>query len=179
MSGIFAERYNGSGNRDGTGANVKFNYLYGIAIDQQTSSLFVFDLRNHNIRKITPQGKSFSFFPLFWIFWLGEVSTVSGTGKKGFADGPSKFAKFYKPLGIHFDEIEHSLYVYDLGNNRLRRVSLQGKVVHFPFIVHSLSFSTLLTIHSSLFHSLSLLFALLSLLSYPFLSIPLPTFLFF
>jgi sugar lactone lactonase YvrE len=56
------------------------------------------------------------------------VSTVAGTGKQGFTDGPLKSAQFYCPEGIYFDEIDQSLFVCDLGNHRLRRVSLlQGK----------------------------------------------------
>jgi sugar lactone lactonase YvrE len=56
------------------------------------------------------------------------VSTVAGTGKQGFADGPLMHAQFNMPEGICFDEIEQSLLVCDLKNDRLRRVSLlQGK----------------------------------------------------
>jgi hypothetical protein len=65
MSSIFAGSKNESGNRDGAGVNARFNCAYDIAIDRQTGSLFVSDNWNHNIRKITPQGKLFSFSPLF------------------------------------------------------------------------------------------------------------------
>jgi NHL repeat len=65
MSSIFAGRYGERiNNRDGVGINARFNNLHGIAIDQQTGSLFVSDYWNHNIIKVTPQGKSFSFSPL-------------------------------------------------------------------------------------------------------------------
>jgi NHL repeat len=59
MSSVVAGRQNESGNRDGEGMNAAFNKLYGIAIDQQTGSLFVSDNCNHSIRKITPQGNFF------------------------------------------------------------------------------------------------------------------------
>jgi hypothetical protein len=45
------------GNIDGVGMIARFNTTLDIAIDQQTGSLFVSDHWNHNIRKITPQGK--------------------------------------------------------------------------------------------------------------------------
>jgi NHL repeat len=38
-----------------------FKCPYGIAIDQQTGTLFVSDVGNHNIIEITPQGKPFFF----------------------------------------------------------------------------------------------------------------------
>jgi NHL repeat len=65
MSSVVAGKNDESGHIDGAGANARFTWPWGIAIDQQTGSLFVSDCFNHNIRKITPQGKSFSFSPLF------------------------------------------------------------------------------------------------------------------
>jgi hypothetical protein len=49
------------------GTNARFNFAYDIAIDQQTGSLFVSDIYNHTIRKITPQGKSFHVFSLIFV----------------------------------------------------------------------------------------------------------------
>jgi hypothetical protein len=43
MSSIFAGKNDESGNRDGAEVNARFTWAYGIAIDQQTSSLFVSD----------------------------------------------------------------------------------------------------------------------------------------
>jgi hypothetical protein len=57
VSSVFAGSE--SGNQDGVGTNARFNLPYGIAIDQQSGTLFVSDQSNHNIRMITPQGKSF------------------------------------------------------------------------------------------------------------------------
>ena len=44
------------GNSDGVGTKASFFNLMGIAIDQQTGTLFVSDCSNHLIRKITSQG---------------------------------------------------------------------------------------------------------------------------
>ena len=46
------------GYSDGVGANASFRYPRGITIDQQTGTLFVSDLSNHAIRKITAEGRS-------------------------------------------------------------------------------------------------------------------------
>jgi hypothetical protein len=51
MSSILAENNNESGNKDGMGMNAQFNHAYDI--DQKTGILFVSDIVNHRIRKIT------------------------------------------------------------------------------------------------------------------------------
>jgi DNA-binding beta-propeller fold protein YncE len=58
-SSIFAGLNAESGNGDGVGKNARFQKPHGIAIDQQTGTLFVSDYLNNSIRKITPQGKFF------------------------------------------------------------------------------------------------------------------------
>jgi hypothetical protein len=113
--------------------------------------LFVSDYSNHNIRKITRQGKCYFYFILYFLFIyficyfvyfvnifnkLGEVSTVAGTSKAGFADGPLKSALFKSPLGIYFDEIEQSLLVCDCENSRLRRISLLQGNLFSPLLSH-------------------------------------------
>ena len=47
-----------AGSQDGLGASACLNYPYGIAIDQQTDTIYVSD--SHSIRKITLQGMSMS-----------------------------------------------------------------------------------------------------------------------
>jgi hypothetical protein len=64
MNSIFAGSCDASGNRDGVGMKASFNLPYSIVIDQQTGTLFVSYINNHNVRKITPQGDTFSFFSL-------------------------------------------------------------------------------------------------------------------
>ena len=50
------------GNQNGIDQHAQFNHPRAIAIDQQTGNLYVSDQYNHMIRKITPQGLSFSLF---------------------------------------------------------------------------------------------------------------------
>ena len=103
------------GYADGTGATAQFNAPYGIAIDG-TGNLFVTELGNHCIRKITP---------------AGVVTTVAGTaGLAGFADGPGTEAKFAGPVGITIDG-SNNLIVADIGNNRLRKITPTGVVSTF------------------------------------------------
>jgi hypothetical protein len=45
-----------SGNTDGSGTSAMFNNIYGIAIDQQSGTLFVCDNNNHLIRKVAANG---------------------------------------------------------------------------------------------------------------------------
>jgi hypothetical protein len=62
---------------------------------------------------------------MFNLNFKGEVTTLAGC-HKGFADGKGLEAKFAKPQGIIFDELDQSLVVCDFGNNKLRRVSING-----------------------------------------------------
>eukprot|EP00026_Physarum_polycephalum_P016028 Phypoly_transcript_16853.p1 GENE.Phypoly_transcript_16853~~Phypoly_transcript_16853.p1 ORF type:complete len:262 (+),score=18.31 Phypoly_transcript_16853:99-788(+) len=99
------------GSQDGIG-DAQFNSPWGITIDQQTGNLFVCECSA--IRKITPQG---------------VVSTIAGQKcDRGFADGNGTDVKFNRPRGICFDQTSQSLLVCDYGNNRLRRVRMNGDV---------------------------------------------------
>ncbi|MDR1849013.1 MAG: hypothetical protein LBQ75_03135 [Zoogloeaceae bacterium] len=95
---------------DGEGYSAQFGYSYGIAIDA-AGNLYVADASNHRIRKVTPKG---------------IVSTFAG-GEKGFADGQGNAAQFNRPSRIVIDATGN-LYVADMENNRIRKVSPEGKV---------------------------------------------------
>jgi sugar lactone lactonase YvrE len=98
----------GSGLRgfaDGTGANAKFSYPEGIAVDSK-GNLYVADSDNHRIRKVTPEG---------------VVSTFAGS-TQGFANGTTSASLFNNPTGLAFDKNE-VLYLTDRGNYRVRKIS--------------------------------------------------------
>ena len=48
------------GNQDGLGMSARLDFPYGIAIDQQTDTIYVSD--QHSIRKMTLQGMSMSCY---------------------------------------------------------------------------------------------------------------------
>lgn len=57
----------------------------------------------------------------------GIVSTLAGTGEKGFGgdDGPAAQAKFDGTFGIALNSSGNKLYVADLGNRRIRVIDLK------------------------------------------------------
>ena len=100
-----------SGSADGTGAAARFNIPNGIDVDS-TGNLFVTDMYNHTIRKITP---------------TGLVSTFAGTaGSTGSADGTGAAARFNVPNGIVLDSTGN-MYVTDNGSC-IRKITSLGVV---------------------------------------------------
>ncbi len=99
----------GSGQRgfaDGTGTAAQFNRPYDVAVDSE-GNVYVADLFNHKIRKITP---------------ARVVSTFAGSGQLGSADGTGPAAKFKYPNGVAVDS-EGNVYVADEGNHKIRKIS--------------------------------------------------------
>jgi len=98
------------GSVDGTNSKARFYRPAGIAVDSATN-LFVADMFNHTLRKITPAGR---------------VTTIAGlSGVWGSADGTNSAARFYLPQGISV-AANGDLLVADSGNQTLRRVSPDG-----------------------------------------------------
>jgi sugar lactone lactonase YvrE len=89
---------------DGAGAVAMFGYPVDVAVDQN-KNVFVADLGNHCIRKISP---------------AGVVSTFAGNGKSGYADGLGTAALFIEPRGICIDK-DGAVYVADLMDHRVRK----------------------------------------------------------
>lgn len=100
-----------SGSADGLGAAASFSNPTGIAIDL-TGNLYVADVRNNLIRKITQEGL---------------VTTLAGNLTGGFADGYKSAASFSNPSGIAVDKAGN-VYVADLSNHRIRKISPGGEV---------------------------------------------------
>ena len=91
----------------------EFNFPYGIDINK-SGELFVADLFNDCIRKILPSG---------------AVSTLAGTGTvPGDVDGIGTLAKFNWPADIAIFQ-DTILFVADYLNNKIKRVSANGKTV--------------------------------------------------
>lgn len=94
------------GSKNGKGAAASFNHPCGIAVDQK-GNVYVADVGNNKIRKITPDG---------------VVSTFAGTGQRGLANGEAKAASFNRPFGVAVDRVGN-VYVADYQNNLVRKIS--------------------------------------------------------
>ena len=96
---------------DGQGIAARFNGLFGVAVDQD-GTVYLSDAFNNRIRKVTKGAM---------------VSTLAGTGKAGFADGPASVAQFSAVQGLGVDG-NRSVYVADPHNNRIRKIDRFGNV---------------------------------------------------
>ncbi|MBL9212315.1 MAG: immunoglobulin domain-containing protein [Opitutaceae bacterium] len=106
----FAGAAGQSGSANGQGSQARFGRVDGIAIDS-SGNLYVSS--DHAIRKISP---------------LGTVTTLAGQpGTSGFADGTGGAARFAAPRGLDVDAAGN-VYVCDLFNRRVRRISPTGEV---------------------------------------------------
>ena len=100
-----------SGSADGIGTAATFLNPSGIAIDS-SDNIYVADMYNHEIRKITS---------------AGVVTTFAGSTTSGSADGTGTAASFYRPAGIVIDSSDN-LYVTEYGNNLVRKITSAGVV---------------------------------------------------
>ena len=102
------------GYEDATGEEALFNYPFGVAVDL-FGNVYVADMWNNRIRKITPKG---------------VVSTFAGDGTKGHKNGFGTKAKFNSLGGIAVDS-SGDLYVADHKNHRMRKITPEGEVSTF------------------------------------------------
>ena len=96
-----------AGATDGTGTAASFNLPEGMAFDN-IGNLFVADMNNNTIRKITPDGK---------------VTTIAGSGAIGTGDGLGLAATFAYPADLTVDSAGN-IYVAD-GSYIIRKLTLQ------------------------------------------------------
>lgn len=108
------------GYQDGPALEARFWNPSGLALDRR-GFLYVADSGNHCLRCLRPDG---------------QVTTVAGvpgppdeTGlpSGGYRDGAAAAARFRSPGGLAFDGAGN-LYIADVGNHCIRRLSPQGQV---------------------------------------------------
>jgi sugar lactone lactonase YvrE len=105
---------NGSGNVDGVGTVARFDFPMDVAVDA-SGNLYVADMYNHTIRKVTPSG---------------VVSTFAGSpGVSGSSIGVGSSALFADPTGITIDSAGN-LYVADRWNHLIRKITPAGLVTN-------------------------------------------------
>lgn len=100
-----------AGYKDAAGAAAQFYSPQGVAVDAQ-GNVYVSDVGNNAIRKITP---------------AGVVTTLAGGSGAGYADGTGTAAKFSNPAGLAVDA-QGSVYVADRSNNVIRKITAAGVV---------------------------------------------------
>jgi sugar lactone lactonase YvrE len=100
-----------AGFADGVGTAAQFNGPRGVAVDGD-GSIIIADSGNHRVRKMTPNG---------------TVSTLAGSGSRGFADGAGAAAQFKNLYGVAVDG-EGSIIITDTGNQRVRKITPDGTV---------------------------------------------------
>lgn len=101
------------GQIDGTASVATFNSPAGIAVNNQ-NNVYVADLSNNKIRKITTGG---------------TVSSYAGGDyyNYGFADGPATTSLFFTPGAVATDP-SGNVFVSDWGNHRIRKITPGGIV---------------------------------------------------
>ncbi len=77
-----------------------------------TGTLYVADICNNRIRKITSGGM---------------VSTLAGSDRHGYLDGSSDVAQFNIPAMAAVNGTGDTLYVSDALNNRIRKIVLTAR----------------------------------------------------
>ena len=106
----------GFGGDGGPAGQAKLAGPGGVAVDA-AGNLFIADSSNHRIRKVDPSG---------------IISTVAGTGERGFSVGygPAVQAMLSFPTGVAVDTAGN-LYIADYENRRVRRVDPSGTITTF------------------------------------------------
>ncbi len=112
-----------SGTLNGVASAARFNNPWGITIDTASpQNLYVTDLGNNAIRKLTP---ATSGSVTTW-----TVSTIAGSigvANYGYNNATGTNALFNSPWGIASDG--NNLYVADAGNNAIRKIVISSGVV--------------------------------------------------
>ncbi|GHC84167.1 NHL repeat-containing protein [Streptomyces flavofungini] len=95
----------------GPGALTRLHNPEGVAVDKN-GNLYIADRNNHHVRKVTPNG---------------IITTVAGTGEAGYISdgGPAVATRLNQPVDVAIDG-EGNLYIADIYNNRVRKVSPSG-----------------------------------------------------
>jgi sugar lactone lactonase YvrE len=113
LAGTGTKGYSGDG---GPAPAATFDGLHTLAAAPD-GNVYLADTWNNRVRR--------------YVARTGTVETFAGTGKKGFAGdgGPAREAQFGSVINVALDREARHLYIADIENRRIRRVTLQdGKL---------------------------------------------------
>jgi hypothetical protein len=99
---------------DGSGSDARFGEIWSIQVGAD-GNLYLCDTTNYSIRICTPEG---------------EVSTLAGSGSRGFRNGTGKSASFYYPRALCFDS-NGDLIIADQNNHAIRKCTPAGVVTTY------------------------------------------------
>ena len=101
---------------DGAATKAQFNKLHNLAIAAD-GRMYLSDHLNHAVRCYDPSSQT--------------VTTVAGDGTEGFRGdgGPARQARFRQPICVTLAPDGNSLLVADIGNRRIRQISLQKQTI--------------------------------------------------
>ncbi|MCS7027282.1 MAG: OmpA family protein [Bacteroidia bacterium] len=108
---IIAGKTDTPGFVDGVGENALLHTPTGMCVDEE-GNFYIVEQWNNAVRKVTQKG---------------EVTTIAGGKRIGFADGKGLEAQFNNPTGICIDK-NRNLYVADCFNHRIRKIAPDGTV---------------------------------------------------
>ena len=109
---IFAGTEAMFGSNDGVGTAARFYQPEGLTADN-VGNVYVADMLNYTIRKITPSG---------------VVTTVAGLARAwGFVDGTGSNARFNMPADLAVDS-SGNIFVVDFDNHAIRKITPSGVV---------------------------------------------------
>lgn len=104
-----------AGDKDGIGTEASFNKPEKLAVDAY-GNVYVADAGNYKIRLISPNG---------------IVSTLAGSGVRGTTNGIGAIASFSAIIGGLAVDNYGNVYVYDNGNQSIRKINPLGVVSTF------------------------------------------------
>ncbi|XP_071709747.1 protein SUPPRESSOR OF QUENCHING 1, chloroplastic [Rutidosis leptorrhynchoides] len=105
---VFSDNLFKFGDRDGIGSEVLLQHPLGVLCGKD-GQIYVADSYNHKLKKLDPATK--------------KVTTLAGTGKAGFKDGPASLAQLSEPAGI-VEADTGRLFIADTNNSLIRYLDL-------------------------------------------------------
>jgi sugar lactone lactonase YvrE len=101
--------FEGNSGDGGPATSAKINFPRGVAVDPVSGALYIADFANQNVRKVLG----------------GTITTIAGTGAAGYSGdgGPATAAKLNGPAGVAVNPATGDVFIADLVNNRVRKVS--------------------------------------------------------